>query len=73
MAKFKIEKRRMMPEYDPVAMEKQIQQHNENARVLDERAEVERSKARSMERLLTDLDATKRQADKDATTDIVDG
>lgn len=45
----------MEPEYSLSALEAQITQHYKNASILEERAQEERKKARSMEQLLDRL------------------
>ena len=56
ITKFKVERKsRMTPEYDMVAMEGEIAQRYENARVLEEAAQVEKAHARQLEKVLQDI------------------
>ncbi len=48
----KTKKSRMEPEYSLEALEAQVVQHYKNAVVLEDRAQLERKKARQMEQML---------------------
>ncbi len=48
-------KSRMEPEYSPTAVEAEIAQRYKNAEVLEEGAQEERNKAKSLELILEDL------------------
>lgn len=51
----KTKKSRMEPKYSLEALEAQIAQYYKNASILEERAQVERKKAREMEQMLDQL------------------
>lgn len=51
----KTKKSRMEPEYSLEALEAQIEQHHNNASVLEERAQEERKKARALGKMVARL------------------